>query len=139
MGYKQATPKAYSKEDIQKAIARSKNKEFRSVRATAIQFQVPVQTLRARMAGRKTKTADHKEAQLLSNAEENPLERWNTRLPSTGDPATPALVIETAERICQGRVKLAPSSNTRLADIEEDEAVLETLRNNSLPTAATRV
>ena len=107
MGYKQATTKLYSEEDIQKAIISWKNKEFRSIRATAIHFKVPVQTLRDRMAGRKTKTAAHEEAQLLSNAEEKTLERWITRLTSTGYPATPALVIETAEQIRRGRTRQA--------------------------------
>lgn len=109
MGYKKATAKVYTEEDMQKAITSWKRKEFKSIRATALHFQVPVQTLRDRMAGRKTNATAHEEAQILSNAEEKTLERWITRLTSTGYPATPALVIETAEQIRQGRVKLSPS------------------------------
>jgi hypothetical protein len=116
-GYKQATTKAYSEEDIQKAITSWKNKEFRSFRATAIYFRVLVQILRARMAERKTKTAAHEEAQLLSNAEEKTLERWITRLTSTGYLATLALVIETVEQIRQGRVELASSPSTKLTQL----------------------
>jgi hypothetical protein len=113
MGYRQATAKSYPEEDIQKAIISWENKEFRSIRATAIHFEVSVQTLYDRMAGRKSKTLAHAEAQILSNAEEKTLERWVTRLTSTGYPATPALVIETAEQIRQGRVKLSPASRTQ--------------------------
>ncbi|KFY16725.1 hypothetical protein V492_01133 [Pseudogymnoascus sp. VKM F-4246] len=65
--------------------------EFSSVRATAIHFQVPAQTLRDQMAGRKTKAQAREEVQLLSNAEEKTLVRWITRLTSTGFLATPAL------------------------------------------------
>lgn len=113
MGYKRATSKVHSEEDIQKAITSWKNNQFRSLRATAIHFQVPLQTVRDRMAGRKAKAQAHEEAQLLSNAEEKTLVRWITRLTSTGFPATPALVIETAEEIRRGRVKLAFSQNTQ--------------------------
>ncbi len=65
------------------------------------------------MAGRKISKVAHEEAQLLSNAEEKTLERWITRLTSTGYPATPALVIETAKQIRLGRVKLTPASRTQ--------------------------
>lgn len=61
MSYKEATSKAYSAEDIQKAISSRTNKEFLSIRATAISFQVPVQTLRGRIAKCKTKTAASKQ------------------------------------------------------------------------------
>ena len=64
------------------------------------------------MAGRKAKAQAHEEAQLLSNAEEKTLVRLITRLTSTGFPATPALVVETAEKIRHRRVKLASSQNT---------------------------
>jgi hypothetical protein len=40
------------------------------------------------MAGRKTRTETHETEQLLSNAEENTLARWITRLTATGFPAT---------------------------------------------------
>lgn len=63
------------------------------------------------MAGRKTKAKAPEEVQLLSNAEEKTLSRWITRLTSTGFPATPSLVIETAKEIRRGRVKLAISQN----------------------------
>ena len=112
MGYKRVTSKAYVEEDIQKAITSWKSRQFSSVRATAIHFQVPAQTLRDRMAGRKTKAQAREEVQLLSNAEEKTLVRWITRLTSTGFPATPALVIETAEEIRYRRVQLASTQNT---------------------------
>lgn len=113
MGYKRVAQKAYSEEDIQKAITSWKYKQFRSIRATAAHFQVPVQTVRDRMAGRKSKAQSLEKAQLLSNAEEKTLVRWITRLTSTGFPATPALVIETAEEIRRGRVKLVNSQGTQ--------------------------
>ncbi|KFY08091.1 hypothetical protein V491_08473 [Pseudogymnoascus sp. VKM F-3775] len=112
MGYKRATPKAYLEDDIQKAITSWKEKKFRSIRATAAHFQVPFTTLRNRMAGRRPKAQAHEEAQLLSNAEEKTLVRWITQLTSTGFPATPALVIETAEEIRHGRIKLVSIQNT---------------------------
>lgn len=113
MGYKRATTKTYLEEDVQKAIISLKNKEFKSTAAAAFHFRIPPSTLKARMAGRKTKTDAHASSQLLSNAEEKTLERWITRLTSTGFPATPALVIETAEKIRQGRVKLTSTSSPR--------------------------
>lgn len=113
MGYKRATTKSYLEEDIQKAIISLKNDEFKSAEAAAAYFQVPPSTLKARMTGRKSRPHAHEKAQLLSNAEEKTLERWITRLTSTGYPATPTLVIETAEQIRQGRVKLSSPLNTQ--------------------------
>lgn len=112
MGYQRLSNQAYSEEDIQKAITSWNNREFRSIRATATHFQVPPSTLRERMAGRKARAQAHETAQLLSNAEEKTLARWITRLTSTGFPATPALVIEMAEEIQAGRIKLASPQNT---------------------------
>ena len=74
MGYRQATAKSYPEEDIQKAIISWKNKEFRLIRAIAIHFEVPVQTLYDRMTGRKPKTLAYAEAQILLNVEEKILE-----------------------------------------------------------------
>ena len=56
-------------------------------------------TLGYRIAGRKTYTKAYETEQLLSNAEENTLARWITRLTATGFPATSLLIKEMAEEI----------------------------------------
>lgn len=111
MGYKRKSTHTYQEEDIEKAIISLANHEFRSAQAAAAHFQIPCSTLKARMAGRKSRAQANEVAQLLSNAEEKTLARWITRLTSTGFPATPALVVEMAEQIRVGRVKLASPQN----------------------------
>lgn len=49
----------------------------------------------------------------ITNAEEKTLVRRITRPASSGLLATPALVIETAEEICNRRVQLASTQNTQ--------------------------
>jgi hypothetical protein len=64
------------------------------------------------MAGRKTCTEAHETEQLLSNAKENTLARWITRLTAAGFPATPLLIKEMAEEILMRRVQLVPTQTT---------------------------
>ncbi|RAL67029.1 hypothetical protein DID88_007809 [Monilinia fructigena] len=94
-------------EKIQNAIIALQLKEFKSIRKAAEYFEVPKSTLIARVAGRKSRTQSHEMAQILSNAEENTLVRWISRLTITGFPATPMLVKEMADEIRLRRVQVA--------------------------------
>ncbi|RAL59416.1 hypothetical protein DID88_006790 [Monilinia fructigena] len=94
-------------EKIQNAIIALQLKEFKSIRKAAEYFEVPKPTLIARVAGRKSRTQSHEMAQILSNAEENTLVRWISRLTITGFPATPMLVKEMADEIRLRRVQVA--------------------------------
>ncbi|RAL64748.1 hypothetical protein DID88_001779 [Monilinia fructigena] len=96
-------------EKIQNAIIALQLKEFKSIRKAAEYFEVPKSTLIARVAGRKSRTQSHEMAQILSNAEENTLVRWISRLTITGFPATPMLVKEMADEIRLRRVQVASS------------------------------
>ncbi|RAL60126.1 hypothetical protein DID88_000751 [Monilinia fructigena] len=96
-------------EKIQNAIIALQLKEFKSIRKAAEYFEVPKSTLIARVAGRKSRTQSHEMAQILSNAEENTLVRWVSRLTITGFPATPMLVKEMADEIRLRRVQVASS------------------------------
>jgi hypothetical protein len=110
---------AYTEVDIQTAILAIKNKEFASIRKAAVAFNVPYPTLRGRMSGRNSRATAHEAEQLLSPAEENTLSRWVTRLTRTGFPASPALVMEMAEEIRRGRVRLSKDKPETLRPIGE--------------------
>jgi hypothetical protein len=112
MSFKQPSNRAQIEENIQKAIIALQLKEFKSIRLAAEHFEVAKSTLASRMAGRKSRTQSHEHVQILSNAEENTLARWITRLTATGFPATPMLVKEMAEEIRMRRVQLASSRTT---------------------------
>ncbi|KFZ25487.1 hypothetical protein V502_00032, partial [Pseudogymnoascus sp. VKM F-4520 (FW-2644)] len=86
--------------------------EFTSIRSAAEHFEVPRSTLTDRMAGRKTRNEAHEIEQALSNAEENTLVRWITRLTATGFPATPSLIKEMAVEIRARCVQVASSKTT---------------------------
>ncbi|KFZ19893.1 hypothetical protein V501_00423 [Pseudogymnoascus sp. VKM F-4519 (FW-2642)] len=64
------------------------------------------------MAGRKTRNEAHEIEQALSNAEENTLVRWITRLTAIGFPTTPSLIKEMAVEIQARRVQVASSETT---------------------------
>ena len=112
MSFKQPFNRAQIEENIHKAIIALQLKEFKSIRLAAEHFEVSKTTLGYRMAGRKTRTEAHEIEQILSNAEENTLARWITRLTVTVFPATPMLVKEMAEEICVRRVQIASSQTT---------------------------
>jgi hypothetical protein len=88
---------------IQKAIQAYQNKEYKSLRAASLAFSVPPSTLRARLAGRTSRSTAHESAQILSNAEEKTLVRWISRLTRSGFLASPTLVVEIAKEICRSR------------------------------------
>lgn len=99
MSYQQSFTRAQIKEKIQLAIIAIKTKEFKSIRDAAVHFEVSKTTLAYRMTGRKTRAEAHETEQLLSNAQENTLARWITRLTATDFPATPLLIKQIAEDI----------------------------------------
>lgn len=107
MGYKSATKRAYTEEDIQKAIQALQDHTFTTITAAAMHFKVDRTTLGARMRGRKTRRQANESAQILSPAEENTLIRWITRLTATGYPATPALLKEMAQEVRSRQVLVA--------------------------------
>lgn len=111
-----STP-AQIEEKIQKAIVALQLKEFKSIRKAAKHFELPKSTLIDRMAGKKSRSETHEMAQILSNAEENTLKRWITRLTITGFPATPMLIKEMANEIRMRRVQVASSQNPSSTNI----------------------
>ncbi|KFZ24936.1 hypothetical protein V502_00571, partial [Pseudogymnoascus sp. VKM F-4520 (FW-2644)] len=96
--------RARTEDNIQKAIIALQLKEFKSIRLAADHFEVPKSTLADRMSGKKTRAVAHEIEQALSNAEENTLARWITRLTATGFRATPMLIKEMAEEVRARRV-----------------------------------
>ena len=83
------------------------DKQFMSIRAAALHFDVSATTLSARIKGRKTRRQTHESAQILSPAEDNTLVRWITRLTATGYPATPSLLKKVAQEAQNRRVLVA--------------------------------
>ncbi|KAI7722002.1 hypothetical protein KC353_g885 [Hortaea werneckii] len=112
-------PIRYSEADIQAAILAIKNKDYPSVRKAAIALKVPYPTLLGRMSGRKSRSAAHETEQILSPTEEKTLSRWVTRLTRGGFPASPALVVEMAEELRRGRVRISKAEPQPLRPIGE--------------------
>jgi hypothetical protein len=110
---------AVSEADINAAIQAYHNKEYPSMRAAARAFNVSLTTLHARLAGRTSRSRAHETAQILSNAEEQTLVRWISRLCRTGFPASPALVVQMAEEIRRSRFQLSQSPPSTLRPIGE--------------------
>ncbi|KFZ22850.1 hypothetical protein V502_02672 [Pseudogymnoascus sp. VKM F-4520 (FW-2644)] len=104
MNIQQPYSRAQTEDNIQKAIIALQLKEFKSIRLAVDHFEVPKSTLADRMSGKKTRAVAHEIEQAFSNAEENTLARWITRLTATGFPATPMLIKEMAEEVCARRV-----------------------------------
>jgi hypothetical protein len=109
MSIQQPFTRAQIEEKIQLAIIAIENQEFKSIRDAAVHFEVSKTTLGYRMTGRKTRAKAHETQQLLSNAQENTLARWITRLTATGFPATPLMIKQMAEEIRVQRVILMRS------------------------------
>ena len=59
---------------MQRAITAVQSKKCTSIRAAALQFNVPPSTLGHRLTGRVSRNQAHEEAQNLSTAEETELE-----------------------------------------------------------------
>jgi hypothetical protein len=105
--------------NVQAAIAAYQGKEYNSVRAAALAFSVPASTLRARLAGRISRSQAHESTQILSIVEEQTLVRWISRLCRTGFPISPKLLTEMAEEIRQSRFQLSQSPPSALRPIGE--------------------
>ncbi|APA13274.1 hypothetical protein sscle_10g080440 [Sclerotinia sclerotiorum 1980 UF-70] len=100
---------AQIEEKLQQTIVALQLKEFKSIRKAAEHFEVPKSILADRLAGKKTCSQTYEIAQILSNAEENTLVRWISRLTITGFPATSILVKEMADEIRLRYIQVALS------------------------------
>ena len=98
--------------EIQEAIFAYNTKQQPSIRKAANAFKVPFSTVQARIAGRSSRSMARESQQILSNAEENILARWITRLTITGYPTSPKLVLEMAEEIHHERIFFAPQATS---------------------------
>lgn len=112
MSFQLPFTRTHIEEKIQRAIIALQSEEFTSIRSAAEHFEVPRSTLTDRMAGRKTHNEAHEIEQALSNAEENTLVQWITRLTATGFPATPSLIKEMAVEIRVCRIQVVSSQTT---------------------------
>jgi hypothetical protein len=104
---------------IQEAIQAYQSKKYRSVRATGRAYSIPASTLQDRLNGRTSRSTAHESTQILSNAEEQTLVRWISRLCRTGFPASPMLVVKMAEEVRQSRFQLSQSPPSNLRPIGE--------------------
>jgi hypothetical protein len=73
--------------------------EYKSIRKTAIAFQIPPSTLRDRRKKSKSYSESHVSQQLLSPVEETTLENWIYRAAKLGAPVTLQLVKILASEI----------------------------------------
>jgi hypothetical protein len=112
MSFQQPFTRAQIEEKIQLTIIAIETQEVKSIRDAAVHFEVSKTTLGYGMTGRKTRAEAHETEQLLSNAQENTLARWITRLTATCFPVTPLLIKQMAEEIRMQRVILASSQTT---------------------------
>jgi hypothetical protein len=99
---------------IQKAIAAYTTGVYSSVRAAAIAFFIPVQTLRDRTKGTRSRSMANEHHQSLSPTEERTLLKWITHLTRAGYPIAPSLAYDIAENIRSQRYQL---STTRRSDL----------------------
>ena len=98
---------AYTESQMHTAVLDCSTGRCTSIRECAIAHDVPVQSLRNRLAGRTSRTHAHEHMQILSNAEERTLVRWLTHLTNTGFPASPALAIKMAEEVRRNRYQVS--------------------------------
>ena len=98
---------------IQKAIAAYRTGVYSSVRAAAIAFSIPIQTLRDRIKGIQSRSMANEHNQSLSPAEERTLFKWISHLTRAGYPIAPSLAYDIAENIRGQRYQL---SNRRKSD-----------------------
>ncbi len=102
---------AHHEADVSQAISDHPSGKHTSLRQAADAFSIPCTTRQRRMAGSISRSYAHTYQQILSTAEERALVRWIARLKTTGSPASPALIVEMAEEIRRGRLKLAKGSD----------------------------
>jgi hypothetical protein len=92
---------------IQKAIVAYRTGVYSSVRAVAVAFAVPVQTLRDRAKGIQSRSMANEHNQSLSPAEERTLVKWISHLTRAGYPIAPSLAYDIAENIRSQRYQLS--------------------------------
>lgn len=105
--------------DISRAVSSYHSGESTSLRQAAVAFKVPYATLQRRVSGGLSRSHAHESQQILSTPEEKTLVRWLTHLTATGSPATPALVVEMALEIRNGRLQLEKSEPVNLQTIRQ--------------------
>src|SRR5215469_7883486 len=86
---------------IQKAIADFNSKKFKSKRATALHYGLPLSTLSNRLRGAQTRATANEKNQRLSPTQEKFLVDWIIDLDSIGFAPSPARAREMAIRILQ--------------------------------------
>ena len=126
---------------IQNALNAYNSKQYSSISKAARAFAVPTSTMQDRVRGGISQARAQESTQILSNAEENTLARWITRLTITGFPASPKLVLEMAEEIRRERVFLAPQASPgllRLRPIGHNWLTRFKLRNPNISGIWTR-
>ena len=92
---------------IQKAIVAYRTGVYSSVRAAAVAFAVPVETLRDRGKGIQSRSMANEHNQSLSSAEERTLVKWISHLTRAGYPIAPSLAYDMAEKIRSQRYQLS--------------------------------
>jgi hypothetical protein len=89
----------YTEEDVANALNALVSGEYKSIRKTAIAFQIPPSTLRDRRKKSKSYSESHVSQQLLTPIEETILENWIYRAAKLGTPVTLQLVKILASEI----------------------------------------
>ena len=98
---------AYKEASIQKALVAYRTGVYSSVRAAAVAFTIPVQTLRDRAKGIQSRSMANEHNQSLSPAEERTLFKWISHLTRAGYPLAPSLAYDMAENIRSQRYQLS--------------------------------
>jgi hypothetical protein len=80
---------SYTEEDVTNALNALVNGEHKSIRRSALVFQIPYSTLQDRFQNRKTRKECHVSQQILTSIEESTLENWIYRAAKLGDPNHP--------------------------------------------------
>jgi hypothetical protein len=104
---------SYTEEDVTDALNALANGEYKSIRKTAIAFQIPSSTLHNRRKKSKSRTESHVSQQILTPIEETTLENWIYQAVKLGAPVTLQLVKILASEIQseQGSNKLTTKMN----------------------------
>jgi hypothetical protein len=90
---------SYTKEDVQNAIAASRNSEYPLISRCATAFNIPRKTLSNRLRKIKTRIQSHEKQQILTSIEEEELAIWISNASKLGVPTPLPLVKNLAEEI----------------------------------------
>ena len=85
--------------NVQAAVAAYQGREYNSICAAALAFSVLASTLRARLAGRTSRSQAYQSAQILSDAKKQILVQSISRLCWTGFPISLRLLTEMAKEV----------------------------------------